>query len=123
MRAASSREAGAEPDVGGAVMGIGMTMLGETVFDRQTRRIANATFGDYLIPANADAPDVDVVFRGHAGHGEAISIEGLGEIGVVGVSAGIADAVYHATGGRVRSLPITVEQFCKPGVSGALPRG
>jgi len=77
--------------IGGAVMGIGMAMLEETVFDHETGRIANATFGDYLIPANADVPDLDVVF--------------------VGVSAAIANAVYHATGRRIRSLPITVEQL------------
>ena len=76
---------------GATVMGIGMTMLEETVFDHETGRIANATFGDYLIPANADVPDLDVVF--------------------VGVSAAIANAVYHATGRRIRSLPITVEQL------------
>jgi xanthine dehydrogenase YagR molybdenum-binding subunit len=51
----------------------------------------NATFGDYLIPANADVPEIEVVF--------------------VGVSAAIANAIYHATGRRIRSLPIAVEQL------------
>jgi xanthine dehydrogenase YagR molybdenum-binding subunit len=50
--------------LGGAVMGIGMTMLEETVFDPGTGRIVNATFGDYLIPANADVPEIDLVFVG-----------------------------------------------------------
>ena len=89
-----------------------MTLLEETVFDPDTGRIANATFGDYLIPVNADVPDLDVVFVGDAGHGAApIGIKGIGEIGIVGVSAAIANAVYHATGRRVRSLPITVEHL------------
>jgi xanthine dehydrogenase YagR molybdenum-binding subunit len=97
--------------IGGAVMGIGMTMLEETVFDHETGRIANATFGDYLIPANADVPDLDVAFVGTPDTVRPLGIKGIGEIGVVGVSAAIANAVYHATGRRIRSLPITIEQL------------
>jgi CO/xanthine dehydrogenase Mo-binding subunit len=97
--------------IGGAVMGIGMTMLEETVFDSATGRIANATFGDYLIPAHADVPDLDVVFVGTPDTVRPLGIKGIGEIGVVGVSAAIANAVYHATGRRIRSLPITIEQL------------
>jgi xanthine dehydrogenase YagR molybdenum-binding subunit len=97
--------------IGGAVMGIGMTMLEETVFDRETGRIANATFADYLIPANADVPDIDVVFVGTPDTVRPIGIKGIGEIGVVGISAAVANAVYHATGRRIRSLPITLEQL------------
>ena len=97
--------------IGGAVMAIGMTILEETVFDPETGRIANATFGDYLIPANADVPDLDIVFVGTPDTVRPLGIKGIGEIGVVGVSAAIANAVYHATGRRIRSLPITVEQL------------
>jgi CO/xanthine dehydrogenase Mo-binding subunit len=97
--------------IGGAVMGIGMTMLEETVFDHETGRIANATFGDYLIPANADVADLDVVFVGTPDTVRPMGIKGIGEIAIVGVSAAIANAVYHATGRRIRSLPITVEQL------------
>jgi CO/xanthine dehydrogenase Mo-binding subunit len=97
--------------IGGAVMGIGMTMLEETVFDPETGRITNATFGDYLIPANADVADIDVVFVGTPDTVRPLGIKGIGEIGVVGVSAAIANAVYHATGRRIRSLPITVEDL------------
>jgi xanthine dehydrogenase YagR molybdenum-binding subunit len=97
--------------IGGAVMGIGMTMLEETVFDPHTGRIANATFGDYLIPSSADVPEIDVVFVGTPDTVRPIGIKGIGEIGIVGVSAAIANAVYHATGRRIRSLPITVEQL------------
>jgi xanthine dehydrogenase YagR molybdenum-binding subunit len=96
---------------GGAVMAIGMTLLEETVFDHETGRIANATFGDYLIPANADVPGIDVVFVGTPDTVRPLGIKGIGEIGAVGVSAAIANAVYHATGRRIRSLPITVEQL------------
>jgi len=97
--------------IGGAVMGIGMTMLEETVFDPETGRIANATFADYLIPSHADVPDLDVVFVGTPDTVRPLGIKGVGEIGVVGVSAAIANAVYHATGRRIRALPITVEQW------------
>jgi xanthine dehydrogenase YagR molybdenum-binding subunit len=97
--------------IGGAVMGIGMTMLEETVFDPATGRIANASFGDYLIPVHADVPDIDVAFVGEPDEVRPMGIKGVGEIGVVGVSAAIANAVYHATGRRIRSLPITVEQL------------
>jgi CO/xanthine dehydrogenase Mo-binding subunit len=97
--------------IGAVVMGIGMTMLEETIFDSATGRIANATFGDYLIPVNADVPDLDVVFVGEPDRFNPVGIKGLGEIGIVGVSAAIANAVYHATGRRIRSLPITIEQL------------
>jgi CO/xanthine dehydrogenase Mo-binding subunit len=97
--------------IGGAVMGIGMTLLEETVFDPETGRIANATFGDYLIPVNADVGEIEVLFVGTPDTVRPLGIKGIGEIGVVGVSAAIANAVYHATGRRIRSLPITVEQL------------
>ena len=83
----------------------------ETVFDHETGRIANATFDDYLIPANADVPDLDVAFVGTPDTVRPLGIKGIGEIGVVGVSAAIANAVYHATGRRIRALPITIEQL------------
>jgi CO/xanthine dehydrogenase Mo-binding subunit len=97
--------------IGATVMGIGMTTLEDTVFDPVTGRIANATFGDYLIPVNADVPDLDVVFVGEPDRFSPIGIKGIGEIGILGVSAAIANAVHHATGRRIRSLPITVDQL------------
>jgi CO/xanthine dehydrogenase Mo-binding subunit len=97
--------------IGATVMAIGMTLLEETVFDPGTGRIANATFGDYLIPVNADVPDIDVVFVGEPDRFSPIGAKGLGEIGTVGVSAAIANAVYHASGRRIRSLPITLDKL------------
>ncbi|MDQ1519639.1 MAG: xanthine dehydrogenase YagR molybdenum-binding subunit [Actinomycetota bacterium] len=86
-------------------------MLEQVVFDAGTGRIANATFSDYLIPVNADVPELDVVFVGEPDKLSPIGIKGLGEVGIVGVSAAIANAVYHATGRRIRSLPITIDQL------------
>jgi xanthine dehydrogenase YagR molybdenum-binding subunit len=97
--------------IGATVMGIGMTMFEEAIFDSATGRIANASFADYLIPVNADVPDLDVVFVGEADRLSPIGIKGLGEIGIVGVSAAIANAVFHATGLRIRSLPITIDML------------
>jgi CO/xanthine dehydrogenase Mo-binding subunit len=97
--------------IGATVMGIGMTMLEETIFDPATGRISNATFGDYLIPVNADVPDLDVTFVGAPDRFSPIGIKGLGEIGILGVPAAIANAVYHATGRRIRTLPIAIDQL------------
>ena len=97
--------------IGATVMGIGMTLLEETIFDPATGRVTNPTFGDYLIPVNADIPDLDVAFVGEPDRSNPAGIKGLGEIGIVGVSAAIANAVYHATGRRLRSLPITIDKL------------
>jgi xanthine dehydrogenase YagR molybdenum-binding subunit len=80
--------------------------------DSRTGRWANASLGDYLVPVNADAPDVDVELIEVA---DAIvnplGVKGVGEIGQVGAAAAIANAVFHATGYRARELPITVEHL------------
>ena len=88
-----------------------MALFEETIIDPGTGRIANATFGDYLIPVNADVPDIDVVFVGEPDPLTPIGIKGVGEIGLVGIAAAIANAVYHATGRRIRSLPITIDRL------------
>lgn len=97
--------------IGGTVGGIGMAMFEEAISDPGTGRIANATFGDYLVAVNADVPDLDVVFVGEPDPDNPIGVKGIGEIGLVGIAAAIANAVYHATGKRIRSLPITIDQL------------
>jgi xanthine dehydrogenase YagR molybdenum-binding subunit len=92
--------------IGGTVGGIGMAMLEETVIDSGTGRVANATLADYLVAVNADVPDIDVVFVGEPDPDNPIGVKGIGEVGIMGVPAAIANAVYHATGRRIRSLPI-----------------
>jgi xanthine dehydrogenase YagR molybdenum-binding subunit len=97
--------------IGGTVGGIGMALLEETVSDPRTGRIANATFGDYLVPVNADVPDIEVIFVGEADPMNPLGVKGVGEIAIVGVAPAIANAVFHATGQRIRSLPITLDQL------------
>jgi CO/xanthine dehydrogenase Mo-binding subunit len=97
--------------IGGTVGGIGQALLEETVTDHGTGRIANATLADYLVPVNADVPAMDVVFVGRPDPLTGIGTKGVGEIGLPGIGAAIANAVYHATGKRVRSLPITLDRL------------
>jgi CO/xanthine dehydrogenase Mo-binding subunit len=97
--------------IGGTVGGIGMALLEETLTDPGTGRIANATLGDYLIPVNADVPEMDVLFVGEPDPMTPIGTKGVGEIGLVGIAAAIANAVFHATGHRIRSLPIKLEHL------------
>jgi xanthine dehydrogenase YagR molybdenum-binding subunit len=97
--------------IGGTVGGIGQALLEETVTDPATGRITNATFGDYLVPVNADIPEIDVVFVGEPDPLTPLGAKGVGEIGLVGMAAAIANAVYHATGKRIRSVPITIDRL------------
>jgi CO/xanthine dehydrogenase Mo-binding subunit len=97
--------------IGGAVGGIGMALFEDTMTDAVTGRIANATFGDYLVAVNADVPEIDVAFVGEADRGSAVGTKGVGEVGLVGVAAAIANAAYHATGRRIRKLPIVLDDM------------
>lgn len=97
--------------IGGTVGGIGMAMFEETITDAGTGRIANATFADYLVPVNADVPDMEVIFVGEPDRATATGTKGVGEIGLAGIPAAIANAVFHATGRRIRTLPITIDQL------------
>lgn len=95
--------------IGGTVGGIGMALFEDTVTDPRTGRIANGTFADYLVAVNADIPELDVVFVGEPDRGTATGTKGIGEVGLVGIAAAIANAVFHATGKRFNRLPITLD--------------
>jgi xanthine dehydrogenase YagR molybdenum-binding subunit len=97
--------------IGGTAFGMGMTMFEETLTDPGNGRVANPTLSDYLVPVNADMPDIDVAFAGEPEPSNPIGTKGIGEIGTVGVAAAIANGIYHATGRRIRSLPITINQL------------
>ncbi|MBR0847245.1 xanthine dehydrogenase family protein molybdopterin-binding subunit [Bradyrhizobium diazoefficiens] len=98
--------------MGSVVWGIGMALHEETLMDHRFGRIMNANIAEYHIPVNADIHDIDVIFvEEQDEHVNKLSIKGLGEIGIVGVPAAIANAVYHATGKRVRRFPITLDKL------------
>ena len=98
--------------MGGVVWGIGMALHEETVFDHRFGRIMNANIAEYHVPVNADVHDIKVIFVDEPDEIiNPMGIKGLGEIGIVGVAAAIANAVYHATGRRVRDLPITLDKL------------
>lgn len=98
--------------IGGIVYGIGMAMLEETLVDRETGRIANSNVAEYLMPVNADVPEIDVItIGGDDGISNPLGAKGIGELPMVGVAAAIANAVWHATGVRVRDLPIRIENI------------
>jgi xanthine dehydrogenase YagR molybdenum-binding subunit len=95
---------------GGVVWGIGMALLEQTHIDPRTGRYVNADLAEYLVPVNADVGTIDVHFVDEQDeHVNPIGAKGAGEIGITGVAASIANAVYHATGKRVRDLPIRLE--------------
>jgi len=98
--------------IGGVVWGIGMALHEETLIDHKFGRIMNANIAEYHVPVSADVHDVDVIFVDEPDdHVNPMGIKGLGEIGIVGVAAAIANAIYHATGKRVRDLPITLDKL------------
>ncbi|ANV99444.1 xanthine dehydrogenase family protein molybdopterin-binding subunit [Bradyrhizobium icense] len=97
--------------MGGVVWGIGMALHEETLFDHRFGRVMNANIAEYHVPVNADVHDIKVIFVDEPDQiVNPLGIKGLGEIGIVGVAAAIANAVYHATGKRVRDLPITLDK-------------
>ncbi len=97
---------------GGIIMGIGMALSEETHLDRRIGSYVNVNFGEYLVPVNPDIRDLDIIIVPEEdAHVNPIGAKGLGEIGIVGVAPAIANAVYHATGKRIRELPITSEKL------------
>jgi xanthine dehydrogenase YagR molybdenum-binding subunit len=97
--------------VGGAVGGIGMAMTEETLLDHRYGRYINANFVDYHVPVHADAPPMDVLFVNKPDNIiSPTGAKGIGEIALVGVAPAIINAVYNATGKRVRDLPVTPDK-------------
>jgi xanthine dehydrogenase YagR molybdenum-binding subunit len=98
--------------IGGVVMGIGMALTEETAYDPKTGLPAIANLADYHVPTNADVPPIEVYFVGEPDYAfNPIGARGMGEIGITGIAAAVANAVYHATGKRVRDLPITPDKL------------
>ncbi len=104
--------AGANQIKGAVVMGVGMALLEETVYDPRNGQPINGNLADYLMPTCADSPEIDVTFLDYPDYAlNSYGARGIGEIGLAGVAPAIASAVYHATGVRVRKLPIRIEDM------------
>jgi xanthine dehydrogenase YagR molybdenum-binding subunit len=98
--------------MGGLIWGIGSALHEATEIDPRTARYTNDNLAEYLIPVNADVPQVEVLMLEEEDRqANALGIKGIGELGNVGVNAAIANAVFHATGRRVRELPIRMEKL------------
>jgi len=96
--------------ISGMVGGIVMALMEHTSTDGHSRRIVNADLANYRVPVNAEIADLDAIFvEEHDPHVNPLGVKGIGELALVGVAPAIANAVFHATGRRVRRLPITPE--------------
>jgi xanthine dehydrogenase YagR molybdenum-binding subunit len=100
--------------IGAVVGGIGMALHEETAMDPRFGRFMTHNLADYHVPAHADAPPIDVIFVEEKDDKiNPLGVKGVGEIGIVGTAAAIANAIFHATGKRVRDLPITLDKVMR----------
>ncbi|HAP13295.1 MAG TPA: aldehyde oxidase [Afipia sp.] len=100
--------------LGGVVMGIGMALHEEGMTDHRLGKIMNHNFAEYHISAHADVDNIEVIFVDEHDHRVSpLGVKGLGEIGIVGTAAAVANAIFHATGKRVREFPITIDKLLK----------
>jgi xanthine dehydrogenase YagR molybdenum-binding subunit len=98
--------------IGGIIWGTGQALLEQSETDPASGRFTNRNYSGYLVPTNADIPELDVLFvGGFDEEASPLGAKGLGELAAVSVAPAIANAVYHATGERVRDLPITMEKL------------
>ena len=97
---------------GGIVWGVSFALLEHAILDAREGRIVNANLAEYHVPVNADIQAIDVTFVDHPDFAfNPLGIRGIGEIGITGVPGALANAVYHATGRRIRDLPITLDKL------------
>jgi xanthine dehydrogenase YagR molybdenum-binding subunit len=107
-------KAGRNQIEGAVVMGLGMALFEEGIYENSKGAPLNSNFAEYIMPVHADMPDIDVHFLESANKDlNALGAKGIGEIGLAGLAAAITSAVYHATGIRVRDLPIRIEDLLK----------
>jgi xanthine dehydrogenase YagR molybdenum-binding subunit len=100
---------------GAVMMGVGMALFEETMYDPRSGAPINNNLADYVVAVNADTPDIDVTFLDYPDYElNALGARGVGEIGLAGIAAAITNAVYHATGIRVRDLPVRIEDLLMP---------
>ncbi len=98
--------------IGGVVWGISLALYEDTHVDWRYGRITNANLADYHVPVNADIPEIDVEALDIPDYQlDSVGARGIGEIGITGTGAAICNAIFHATGKRVRDLPITPDKL------------
>ncbi len=98
--------------LGGMIWGVSFALHEAAVVDRRTGRVMNANLAEYHVPVNADVPSVEAILvEEHDPHVNALGIKGVGEIGITGSAGAVANAVWHATGIRVRRFPITPDKL------------
>jgi xanthine dehydrogenase YagR molybdenum-binding subunit len=96
---------------GGIIMGLGLALTEETLFDERSGRIMNPSLAEYHVPVHLDVPKIDVIWNDIPDPHAPMGVHGIGEIGITGVAAAVANAVYNATGLRIRELPITLDKL------------
>lgn len=96
---------------GGIIMGLGMALMEETQFDERHGRIMNPSLAEYHVPVHLDVPDIEVMWTDIPDPHTPMGAHGIGEIGITGTAAAVANAVYNATGKRIRDLPITLDKL------------
>ena len=96
---------------GGIIMGLGMALMEETQFDERLGRIMNPSLAEYHVPVHMDVPEIDVIWTDIPDPHAPMGARGIGEIGITGVAAAVANAIFNATGKRVRDLPITLDKL------------
>ena len=96
---------------GGIIMGLGLALMEETQFDERNGRIMNPSLAEYHMPVHLDVPDIDVIWTDEPDPHTPMGARGIGEIGITGTAAAVANAIFNATGKRVRDLPITLDKL------------
>ena len=96
---------------GGIIMGLGLALMEETQFDERSGRIMNPSFAEYHVPAHMDVPEIDIIWTDIPDPHTPMGARGVGEIGITGTGAAVANAIYNATGKRIRELPITLDKL------------
>ncbi len=96
---------------GGIIMGLGLALMEETQFDERSGRIMNPSLSEYHVPVHLDVPEIDVIWTDIPDPHAPMGARGIGEIGITGTGAAVANAIFNATGKRIRDLPITLDKL------------
>ena len=96
---------------GGIIMGLGLALMEETQFDERTGRVMNPSLAEYHVPVHMDVPDIDVIWTDIPDPHTPMGARGIGEIGITGTAAAVANAVFNATGRRIRDVPLTPDKL------------